>query len=531
MAVQHRDQQRRNQQKRKRGVPAAPVQKEEQPEGAQLIVDCKYKNELPLPPVPKLLRALPSIERLCQYQPTSLELDYRPFLLSERELLSRVELVEPDAYGEAPAAGSMPPPPPPLDSQLLKDDDVTEEVREAEKKKRRLYEETEAWHRQAFGLQLPQLITNDVFTERQRFTTGLNATEKKMYREPPGFKDVEELGEKIEASFDAARAAPVHPTKPHLKAKRIMPIVPDAVLWANKYQQVVFDEQPPGHEVTRHDLLFRSTPDPRTTCFGFYAPPSQEEAGETGTYKLAQNYFWDNRGGFTKASDVGEGETILLSVPVAGAEGAEGASQDEEIRFIMIPTAIKLRKQKAFRLDIAPEVHALNVAFREPSAQEVVEEQERMNVVLSEEVTRDRSEASLDYVEGEWQIRGDPRSTRSASGRSRQASSQHGGSQYYKTVDGVKYDRKLLEKAEAFANDGQISSLEAQQLWDQAKEGPGITRTGKKTLEYILNSLQCTKPAQDFLREKLAEVAAPLPLAASPFAASPLAASPAPPTI
>jgi len=383
------------------------------------IIDCKYKNELPLPPVPKLLQAMPALEKLCAFRPTALELDHRPFLLAEQSLLSRIEMVEPAAYGEAPAAGDMPPPPPPLDGQLLKDDDVTEEVREAEKKKRRMTEHTEAWHRQAFGLQLPQLVTNDVFTERQRFITGLNATEKKMHRDPPGFKSIEELAGKIEHSFDVAQEAPVHPTDPTRKAVKILPIVPDAVLWANRYVQINFDEAPPQHTPSQHDVLHRSTPDARTTCFGFFAPENAEDAGEAAAYQIQQSYFWDNRGGFTRQSEIKEGEALMLSFP-------EGENEAQEVRFLMIPPAMKLKKQKAQRLDIEQDTKALNVSFREPSAQESVEEQERMNVVLSDEVTRDRSEASLDYVEGEWQIRGDPRS--SAGRSNRQHSSQHEGS-------------------------------------------------------------------------------------------------------
>lgn len=367
---------------------------------AQLIIDCKYSNELPRPPVPKLLRALPTAERLCQYQPTSLELDHRPFLLSEGGLLSRVELLDPGAYGEAPARGSMPPPPPPQDAILLRDDDVDAAAKEAEKKRRRLTEHTEAWHRQAFGLQAPQLVTNDVFTERQRFTTGMEAVEKKLHRDAPGFGSAEELASRIEATFEAANAPPVHPSKPSLRPKRVLSIVPDAVLWANRYRQVVFDELP--HEPTRYDLLFKSTPTPRATCFGYFSPA--EEDGDTGAYKLDMNYFWENRGGYTRAVDRQEGDAMLLSFPPA-SEGSSEASG--EVRFIPVSTLMKLKKQNAHRLDLNLEVQSLSVKHRDPSAQEAAEEQERMNVVLNDDAERDHSEASLDYIDGEWQIRGD----------------------------------------------------------------------------------------------------------------------------
>jgi len=359
------------------------------------MVGCRYANDLPKPPVPKLLKALPAAERLYEYRPTSLELDHRPFLLSERDLISRIELVHTDAHGRHPAEGSMPPPPPPQDAQLLCDDDIPEATKEAERKRRRLTEHTEAWHRQAFGLQLPQLITNDVFTERQRFTTGLEAAEKKMHREPPGYKSAEDLARKIEGTFDAAREPPVHPTKPGMAAKRVLPVVPDAVLWANRYRQVAFDELPKNPD--RNDLLFRTTPNPRSTCFAYFSP------AEDGSYRLAQNYVWENRGAFTRANDIGDGEGILFSFP--GPKEKHG-----EVRFVLVPTSLKLKKQKAQRLDVDIETRQLNVQHRDPSAQEAAEEQERMNVVLSDEVQRDHSEASLDYVDGDWQIRGDPRS-------------------------------------------------------------------------------------------------------------------------
>lgn len=49
---------------------------------SELRVECRYRNDLPKPPVPKLLRALPSVEKLAQYKPTSLEIEHRPVLLS-----------------------------------------------------------------------------------------------------------------------------------------------------------------------------------------------------------------------------------------------------------------------------------------------------------------------------------------------------------------------------------------------------------------------------------------------------------------
>merc|ERR1719265_3140262 len=70
---------------------------------------------------------------------------------------------------------------------------------------------------------------------------------------------------------------------------------------------------------------------------------------------------------------------------------------------------------------------------------------------------------------------------------------------YYKQIDGVKYDRALLETAESFAKDGQVSYPEAVQLWEDAQDGKGITECERKTLEYTLSNLKYTDKAKRFM--------------------------------
>eukprot|EP00927_Polykrikos_kofoidii_P071969 TRINITY_DN68147_c0_g1_i1.p1 TRINITY_DN68147_c0_g1~~TRINITY_DN68147_c0_g1_i1.p1 ORF type:complete len:445 (-),score=89.45 TRINITY_DN68147_c0_g1_i1:217-1551(-) len=385
--------------KRKRPAPRVATGAEAGPTTPQLVIDCKYANTLPQPPVPKLLKALPNAERFFQYRPTQLELDHRPFLLSEKDLLSCIEFVDPDAYGDSVPQGSMPPPLPPQDAVLLRDDDVTEKIREQERKRRKLCEATEAFHREAFGLQLPQLVSNDTFTERQRFITGMDAAEKKIHREPPGYNSVEELVSKVENTFEFAKQPPVHPTNPALKPKKVLSIVPDAVLWANRYRQMNFDELP--MEPQQNDILFKTVPTPRATCFGLFSASGGDGTGQQGSYKLAQSYIWDNRGHFTRAISCGEGESMLLSFPPDDDEVGE-------VRFVIAPTLMKLKKQKAARLDLGLDASSLSVTHREPSAQEQAEERDRMATVLSDEAV-EREDSTFDYVDGEWLIRGDPR--------------------------------------------------------------------------------------------------------------------------
>merc|ERR1712187_125244 len=74
---------------------------------------------------------------------------------------------------------------------------------------------------------------------------------------------------------------------------------------------------------------------------------------------------------------------------------------------------------------------------------------------------------------------------------------------YYKVIDGVKYDRVLLEDAQKAAADGQISWTEAKQLFLDAQDGKGLTGTEKDTLEYVLKTLKFTEKARKYLEEQL----------------------------
>ncbi|CAK9086852.1 unnamed protein product [Durusdinium trenchii] len=321
-----------------------------------LLVDSSYRNLLPVPGVPKILTASLPISQLCSYKPGAIESKFRPFLFNQNNLMSRVDFTSDEAYGKAAEPGSMAPPAPPMDGQLLKDDDLPDEERERLQKRAKLSEPTEAYHRQAFGLQLTQHITNDVFTERQRFTTGRNAAEKKIFRDPPGYGSKEELAQKIGKTFQAAKEVPVHPTKPHLRPRRVMQVVPDMNLWTNQYVQVAFDELPRGHQMSQRDILHRTSPNPRTTVFGLFAPRQTD----VDVYDIKQHYYWQNRGGFQQASETGEGKHVLLGIPT----GPPPDSGRQQVKFMVAPTTMKLTKLKAHRLDIKEDTKALRVNWK-----------------------------------------------------------------------------------------------------------------------------------------------------------------------
>merc|ERR1712232_877694 len=69
---------------------------------------------------------------------------------------------------------------------------------------------------------------------------------------------------------------------------------------------------------------------------------------------------------------------------------------------------------------------------------------------------------------------------------------------YYKVKDGVKYDRELLELADSFVADGQISAKDAKTLFLRAHDGKGITGTERKTLEYVSANMKLTDKARTY---------------------------------
>jgi len=82
---------------------------------------------------------------------------------------------------------------------------------------------------------------------------------------------------------------------------------------------------------------------------------------------------------------------------------------------------------------------------------------------------------------------------------------------YYKQINGVKYSRVLLERAEADSQSGPLSLAEAKELLETAQNGPGITDTERRTLEYCLRAYEFSDQARNLLHGEL-ETGRPSPL-------------------
>merc|ERR1712166_709926 len=83
---------------------------------------------------------------------------------------------------------------------------------------------------------------------------------------------------------------------------------------------------------------------------------------------------------------------------------------------------------------------------------------------------------------------------------------------YYKQIKGVKYDRSLLEQADELTSgkgDGRISKDDANQLWEGALDGKGVTACEHRTLHHILENYQFTEVARKELQGHLGDEPSP----------------------
>ena len=79
----------------------------------------------------------------------------------------------------------------------------------------------------------------------------------------------------------------------------------------------------------------------------------------------------------------------------------------------------------------------------------------------------------------------------------------------YKTIDGVQYEKELLELAEKHTTgkgEGKLSKDEVADLFKSASDGQGVTDTEKQTLAYIRKNFEFTDAAAGDFDEAFAKL-------------------------
>jgi hypothetical protein len=77
---------------------------------------------------------------------------------------------------------------------------------------------------------------------------------------------------------------------------------------------------------------------------------------------------------------------------------------------------------------------------------------------------------------------------------------------YYKTIDGVKYDGKLIELADKLilgAGDGRLSKDDASQIYKIVNDAGNYTDIEKDTMKYLRDNYKWTDAADEWFRTEI----------------------------
>jgi len=224
--------------------------------------------------------------------------------------------------------------------------------------------------KEALFLRRGMLITNNLQTDGLKFRHGVEGAEKMLVREPPEDLDKMTFVERVERTFKDVQKPPVHPTKPNMKVKRVMPFVPNRDLWAHPYIQVKYDESPVLPALQKvPPVLYKATPSPLLTAFAIFQFNDDSQAHE-----LDRSYAWDNQGECAMAAEE-ESEFALVEWPAQPRPDEEVTKQN--VMFSSIQHEYRLRKLTALipfqRRTFEGQLFgakSLSVAWRNPTDEE-----------------------------------------------------------------------------------------------------------------------------------------------------------------
>eukprot|EP00466_Bigelowiella_natans_P014629 jgi/Bigna1/67388/fgenesh1_pg.3_\ len=79
------------------------------------------------------------------------------------------------------------------------------------------------------------------------------------------------------------------------------------------------------------------------------------------------------------------------------------------------------------------------------------------------------------------------------------------GTSMYQQIDGKRYDRSCLDLAAHLAKDELISKPDAEELWKDVLDGPGVTQCEADTIAFVMEKYKCSQGAKSYLKGKLKE--------------------------
>ncbi|XP_067615870.1 RNA polymerase II-associated factor 1 homolog [Eurosta solidaginis] len=273
---------------------------------SELICRVKYGNGLPdIPFDLKFLQYPFDSNRFVQYNPTSLERNYKYEVLTEHDLGVTIDLINRDLYQADPYAQLDP-----ADEKLLEEDVHTPH----DSMRSRQHSRSVSWLRKSEYISTEQTRFQPQNLENIEAKVGYNV--KKSLREETLYLDREAQIKAIEKTFnDSKQEISKHYSKPNVVPVEILSVFPDFNNWKYPCAQVIFDSDPapagknvPAQLEEMSQAMIRGVMDESGEQFVAYFLPTEEtldkrrndfaecvlyKDDEDYEYKIAREYNWN----------------------------------------------------------------------------------------------------------------------------------------------------------------------------------------------------------------------------------------------
>ncbi|CAH1127147.1 unnamed protein product [Ceutorhynchus assimilis] len=281
--------------------PSKPPEKKQ-----ELIVRVKYSNTLPDLPFDLKFISYPfEPSRFIQYNPTSLERNYRYDVLTEHDLGVNIDLINKDTYPTEPGVVLDP-----ADEKLLEEDILAPQ----DSKRSRHHAKAVSWLRRTEYISTEQTRFQPQTMDKVEAKVGFSI--KKSLNNETHYMDRNAQIEAIEKTYaDSKIPIEKHYSKPNVVPVEVFPVYPDFNLWKYPCAQVIFDSDPapvgkgvPAQIEEMSQAMIRGVMDESGEQFVAYFLPIEEtlkkrredfangvayQEDEEYEYKMAREYNWN----------------------------------------------------------------------------------------------------------------------------------------------------------------------------------------------------------------------------------------------
>lgn len=202
---------------------------------SDLVCKVKYCNTLPDIPFDLKFITYPfDTTRFIQYNPTSLERNYRYEVLTEHDMGVLIDLIDKDAYNCELGAQLDP-----ADEKLLEEDVLTPQ----DSKRSRHHARNVSWLRRTEYISTEQTRFQPQTMDKVEAKVGYSI--KRTLENETLYMDRDSQIKAIEKTFeDTKEEITKHYSKPGVVPVEVLPVYPDFILWKYPCAQVIFDSDP-----------------------------------------------------------------------------------------------------------------------------------------------------------------------------------------------------------------------------------------------------------------------------------------------